>query len=41
MVAGRQKKVICGMEGEKVMAYGRLPSPAHMVHFQENRIRTK
>ena len=28
MAAGRQKKIIYGMEGEYVVAYGRLPSPA-------------
>ena len=27
MAAGRQRKPICGMEGENVAAYGRLPSP--------------
>jgi len=25
----KTKKIICGMEGENVVAYGRLPSPAH------------
>jgi len=24
----KTKKIICGMEGENVVAYGRLPSPA-------------
>jgi len=29
MAAGRQKRVIYGMEGENIVAYGRLPSPAN------------
>ena len=24
----KTKKIICGMEGENVVAYGRMPSPA-------------
>ena len=28
MAAGREKKLICGTEGEIVVAHGRLPSPA-------------
>ena len=28
MAAGRAKKIICGTEGEIVVAHGRLPSPA-------------
>ena len=31
MAAGRQKKIICCMEGENVVTYGRLPSPAHCI----------
>jgi len=29
----RTKKIICGMEGENVVAYGRLPSPAHQAEL--------
>jgi len=27
----KTKKLIYGMEGENVVAYGRLPSPAHLI----------
>ena len=27
-----EKKLICGTEGEIVVAHGRLPSPAHLDH---------
>jgi len=26
----KTQKIICGMEGESVVAYGRLPFPAHV-----------
>jgi len=29
MAAGREKKLICGTEGEIVVVHGRLSSPAH------------
>ena len=34
MAAGREKKLICGPEGEIVVAHGRLPSPAHRVQLE-------
>jgi len=33
MAAGRQKKIICGMEGEIFVAHGRLPFPARGERF--------
>ena len=32
MAAGGQKKIICRIKGEIVVAYGRLPFPAHTGH---------
>ena len=29
----KTKKIICGMVGESVVAFGRLPSPAHSVRI--------
>ena len=33
MAAGKQKKLIYGMEGKNAVAYGRMPSPSHFTNF--------